>query len=70
MLLIYSVRESGGFQGIARLAAGSDPSHPPVHWLLPPGMTAKGNPFRSVFRLHWLNRLVELVACAYLLNWI
>jgi hypothetical protein len=54
VILVFSIQESGKFQGYARLASESDKSHPPVRWVLPPGLEAKV--FSSVFKLDWINR--------------
>ncbi|XP_074643625.1 YTH domain-containing protein 1-like isoform X2 [Tubulanus polymorphus] len=54
VILIYSVKESGKFAGFARLAAESDKDHPPIRWVLPPGMSARA--LSGVFRLQWINR--------------
>ncbi|XP_064624632.1 YTH domain-containing protein 1-like [Lineus longissimus] len=54
VILIFSVKESGKFQGYARLAGLSDKDHPPVRWVLPPGLTARA--LSGVFRLQWINR--------------
>ncbi|CAH1774580.1 unnamed protein product [Owenia fusiformis] len=54
VILIFSVKESGKFQGYARVAALSDKDHPPIRWVLPPGMTARA--LSGVFKLDWINR--------------
>ena len=42
VLLVFSVKESGKFAGLARLAAASSRDGPTVDWVLPPGLSAKG----------------------------
>ena len=54
VLLIFSVKESGRFQGIARLSTPSSRSHTPVHWVLPFGMSADA--LSGTFELDWLTR--------------
>lgn len=54
VILIFSVKESGRFQGFARLASESILDHPPVPWVLPPGLSTK--PFDGVFQLDWICR--------------
>lgn len=54
VILIYSVKESGRFQGFARLASEADHTHPPVPWILPPGLNSKG--LTGVFTLDWICR--------------
>ncbi|KAL8582157.1 hypothetical protein ACOMHN_004076 [Nucella lapillus] len=54
VILIFSVKESGKFQGFARLAAESTKDHPPIRWVLPPGMTARA--LSGVFKLDWIDR--------------
>ncbi|KAJ9579446.1 hypothetical protein L9F63_024445, partial [Diploptera punctata] len=41
VLLIFSVKESGKFAGIARLDCESRRDVPPISWVLPPGLSAK-----------------------------
>jgi hypothetical protein len=43
-------------EGFARIAAESDRNHPPIHWVLPPGLTAKT--LSGVFTLDWISRFV------------
>ena len=54
VILVFSVRESGAFQGFARLM--SKPRHDlsPIHWVLPPGLSAKA--LGGVFQISWLCR--------------
>ncbi|KAH9504908.1 YTH domain-containing protein 1 [Bulinus truncatus] len=54
VILIFSVKESGKFQGFARLAEESTKDHPPIRWVLPPGMTSKA--LSGVFKLDWVTR--------------
>jgi len=54
VLLIYSVKESGKFCGLARLSTESRRDGPKVSWLLPPGLSAKA--LGGVFHLDWICR--------------
>ncbi|KAL4236855.1 YTH domain-containing protein 1 [Mactra antiquata] len=54
VILVFSVKESGKFQGCARLAAPSTKDHPPIRWVLPPGLSAKA--LSGVFKLDWISR--------------
>ncbi|XP_076463186.1 YTH domain-containing protein 1-like isoform X2 [Babylonia areolata] len=54
VILIFSVKESGKFQGYARLAAESTKDHPPIRWVLPQGMTSRA--LSGVFKLDWIGR--------------
>ncbi|XP_078353203.1 uncharacterized protein LOC144637982 isoform X2 [Oculina patagonica] len=54
VILIFSVKESGKFQGFARLASEAKHGGQPMPWVLPPGMSAKA--LGGVFKLEWLNR--------------
>ena len=51
---MFSVKESGAFQGFARLANESRHDLSPVHWVLPPGLTARA--LGGVFKIDWLCR--------------
>lgn len=42
VLLVYSVKESGKFTGLARLSTKSNREGPQVSWVLPPGLSARG----------------------------
>ena len=53
VILIFSVKESGKFQGFARLSSESKHNKSPVQWLLPPGLSAKA--LGGVFSLDWVN---------------
>jgi len=52
VLLIYSVKESGKFCGLARLATESRRDGPRVPWILPPGLSAKA--LGGVFKIDWI----------------
>ncbi|ELT88031.1 hypothetical protein CAPTEDRAFT_225537 [Capitella teleta] len=60
VILVFSVKESGKYQGdffiscFARLASESDKTHPPIRWVLPPGLGQRA--FNGVFKLDWINR--------------
>ncbi|XP_068191148.1 YTH domain-containing protein 1 isoform X2 [Antennarius striatus] len=54
VVLVFSVRESGKFQGFARLASESHHGGSPIHWVLPAGMNAKM--LGGVFKIDWLCR--------------
>ncbi|XP_064415409.1 YTH domain-containing protein 1 isoform X3 [Latimeria chalumnae] len=54
VILIFSVRESGKFQGFARLASESHHGGSPIHWVLPAGMNAKM--LGGVFKIDWICR--------------
>lgn len=54
VLLIFSVKESGKFQGYARLAGPSDHRGPRIHWSLPPNMNPRM--LSGVFPLDWISR--------------
>ncbi|CAE1153988.1 YTHDC1 [Acanthosepion pharaonis] len=54
VILVFSVKESGKFQGFARLSAESTRDHPPIRWVLPPGLSARA--LSGVFKLDWINR--------------
>ncbi|XP_015218260.1 YTH domain-containing protein 1 isoform X5 [Lepisosteus oculatus] len=54
VILIFSVRESGKFQGFARLSSESHHGGSPIHWVLPAGMNAKM--LGGVFRIDWICR--------------
>ena len=57
VLLIFSVAESGRFQGFARLASEceQDPDLQ-VKWVLPPSLSAKS--LLGVFKLDWITKYV------------
>nr|XP_002127950.1 YTH domain-containing protein 1-like [Ciona intestinalis] len=52
VILIYSVRESGAFQGFARLATEAKHNLSPIDWVLPAGLSAKA--LGGVFKIDWL----------------
>ncbi|XP_003222405.1 YTH domain-containing protein 1 isoform X1 [Anolis carolinensis] len=54
VILIFSVRESGKFQGFARLASESHHGGSPIHWVLPAGMNARM--LGGVFKIDWICR--------------
>ena len=55
VILIFSIKESGKFQGFARVVNEAEYGGKPVPWVLPPGLSAKA--LGGVFKLEWLNRL-------------
>ena len=57
VLLIYSVKESGKFCGLARLATESRRDGPRVPWILPPGLPAKA--LDGVFKIDWICKRVS-----------
>jgi len=52
VLLVYSVKESGKFCGLARLSTESRRDGPKVAWSLPPGLSAKA--LGGVFKIDWI----------------
>lgn len=42
------------FLGFARIADESTKDHPPIRWVLPPGLSARA--LSGVFKLDWINR--------------
>ena len=52
IILLFSVRESGRFQGFARLASDVKRSGPTIQWHLPHGINA--NSLGGIFRLQWI----------------
>lgn len=52
VLLVFSVKESGKFCGLARLATESRRDVPRVPWILPPGLSA--NALGGVFKIDWI----------------
>ncbi|XP_074598684.1 uncharacterized protein LOC141853294 [Brevipalpus obovatus] len=54
VILVFSVKESGRFQGFARLASESRHNAQPIDWILPPGLSAKA--LGGVFDLDWICR--------------
>ena len=57
VLLVYSVKESGKFCGLARLATESRRDVPRVPWILPPGLSA--NALGGVFKIDWICKKVR-----------
>uniref|UniRef100_A0A8C3FZ16 YTH domain-containing family protein n=1 Tax=Cyclopterus lumpus TaxID=8103 RepID=A0A8C3FZ16_CYCLU len=67
VVLVFSVRESGKFQGFARLASESHHGGSPIHWVLPAGMNAKM--LGGVFKIDWLcRRELPFTKTAHLTN--
>ncbi|XP_057298801.1 YTH domain-containing protein 1-like [Hydractinia symbiolongicarpus] len=67
VILVYSVKESGRFQGFARLASESRHDGIPVPWVLPPGFDRRI--LGGTFKIDWLNRKdVPFSQCANLRN--
>uniref|UniRef100_A0A3Q3JHV8 YTH domain-containing family protein n=1 Tax=Monopterus albus TaxID=43700 RepID=A0A3Q3JHV8_MONAL len=67
VILVFSVRESGKFQGFARLASESHHGGSPIHWVLPAGMNAKM--LGGVFKIDWLcRRDLPFIKTAHLTN--
>ena len=55
VILIFSVAESGRFQGFARLASESRQDFDlQVNWILPPCLSAKA--LMGVFKLDWITK--------------
>ncbi|KII73054.1 YTH domain-containing protein 1 [Thelohanellus kitauei] len=54
VFLIFSVRESGVFQGFARIRQKADHSHPSVNWSLPPSIDP--SVFSGIIRIDWLTK--------------
>lgn len=52
VILIFSVQQSGGFQGFARMISESRPSSRPVPWVLPERLSNKS--LGGIFKLEWL----------------
>ncbi|XP_056602930.1 YTH domain-containing protein 1 isoform X2 [Triplophysa dalaica] len=67
VLLVFSVRESGKFQGFARLSSESHHGGSPIHWVLPAGMNAKM--LGGVFKIDWIcRRELPFTKTAHLTN--
>lgn len=67
VILIFSVKESGRFQGFARLASESRHDGVPVPWVLPPGFDRRI--LGGTFKVDWLNRKeVPFSQCSNLRN--
>ncbi|UXI17896.1 synaptojanin-1 [Sarcoptes scabiei] len=54
VILIFSVKESGKFQGFARLSSEAQYGLRPIPWILPPGLHEC--PFGGVFFIDWVCR--------------
>ncbi|CAB4036389.1 YTH domain-containing 1-like, partial [Paramuricea clavata] len=67
VILIFSIKESGKFQGFARVLDEAEYGGRPVPWVLPPGLSAKA--LGGVFKLEWLNRKeLPFSKCSHLRN--
>ncbi|XP_064387067.1 YTH domain-containing protein 1-like [Halichondria panicea] len=67
VLLVFSVRESGRFQGIARLISESRHDGQRIQWVLPPHISQ--SQLGGVFKLDWLHRgELDFSACMDLKN--
>lgn len=58
VLLIFSVAESGKFQGFARLASEAKYDGKRINWVLPPTLSAKS--LSGVFKIDWISRLISI----------
>ena len=56
VILVYSVKESGKFAGLARLATPSVRTSNPIPWVLPPGLSARA--LGGVFSIDWICKKV------------
>lgn len=52
VILIFSVQQSGAFQGFARMVSESKQTSRPIPWILPPRMSNKS--LSGVFKIEWL----------------
>lgn len=68
VLLIFSVAESGRFQGYARLSSEcSRDDDLQVDWILPPNLSARS--LKGVFKIDWITKNdLFFTKCAYILN--
>lgn len=67
VILIFSVKESGRFQGYARVAAESSHNIAPVNWVLPPGLSSKA--LGGIFKIDWVSRKdLSFNLCSQLYN--
>eukprot|EP00794_Sanderia_malayensis_P007822 gene7822-8671_t len=67
VILIFSVKESGRFQGFCRLASESKRDGPIIPWVLPPGFDRRI--LGGVFKVDWLNRHeCPFMKCSHLRN--
>ena len=64
---VLSVKESGRFQGFARLASESRHDIPPINWVLPPGLSVRA--LGGVFYVDWICRKeLPFIKCQHLYN--
>lgn len=54
VILIFSVAESKGFQGFARMSGEARHDNEPIQWILPPGMNNRS--FSGVIDIDWITR--------------
>lgn len=67
VILVFSVKESGRFQGFARVASESDKNGTQVRWVLPPGLSQRA--LSGIFKLDWINRNeLSFTKCNHLYN--
>ena len=66
VLLIFSVKESGKFAGLARLATPSVRTSNPPPWILPPGLSVRA--LGGVFTIDWICKKVCLMSPEDVLN--
>merc|ERR1719334_998082 len=67
VILIFSVRESGYFQGFARVQGAALQDQAPVPWVLPPGLSARA--LTGVYKLDWIcKQQLEFSRAAHLCN--
>lgn len=57
VILIFSVAESKGFQGFARMSCEARHDSQPVQWILPPGMNNRS--LSGVIYIDWITRYVD-----------
>ncbi len=58
MILIFSAKHSGAFQGYARMAHVSRPSDRDVGWKIPLCLRNQG--FPRIIEIDWINRYVNM----------
>jgi hypothetical protein len=51
--------------GYARIADESTKDHPPIRWVLPPGLSARA--LSGVFKLDWINRFDQIYWYSYIM---
>jgi len=68
VMLIFSVAESGRFQGLARLSSDCRKDEDlQVNWILPPTLSARS--LNGVFKIDWITKNdLFFTKCAYILN--